>query len=104
MSERLTLNDLIRFAYGHADELEETILADDEYIAALEDIWAAEMTDLTEPILRAIHLERLLSEGALAALDTGDRLIRATLHYLTSGFRPEHIDAANDEPADDETS
>lgn len=104
MSERLTQSDLIRFAYGHADELEETILADDEYIAALEDIWASEMTDLTEPILKAIHLERLLSEGALAALDTGERLLKAALHYLSAGAEPEQVDDADDEPTSDGAS
>lgn len=95
MSEPLTHDDLIRFAYGNADELEDVILVDDEYIAFVEEIWSSEMSDLTGPIMRAIHLERLVSESALAALDTGTRLFRAGLQYLAGPNNEadaEHLD------------
>ena len=99
MSERLTPDELIRFAYGQADDLEELILSDDDYVAFVEEIWSGEMTDLTGPIMRAIHLERLIRESALAALDTGTRLLQAGLHYVAG---PDQMDDG-DKPAPAET-
>lgn len=87
MSDRLTSEQLTRFAYGQADDLEELVLSDDTYIAFVEEIWSSEMTDLTAPIMRAIHVERLIRESALAALDTGARLLEAGLHYLAGPDR-----------------
>ena len=82
---RLSIADIERFAYGEADELEATILGDEEYLAVLEDIWQSELPrDLREPVVRAIQLERFVSGTLGLALDTAIGMGEGTLHYLAA--------------------
>jgi hypothetical protein len=86
MSERLTHSDLLRFAYGEADELEETILADPSYLEALEEIWASELPhDLRVPVVRALQMQKFVSETFGAAIDVAVRFGEALPRYLAAG-------------------
>lgn len=83
MTGRLTRLDIERFAYGEADELEDVILADSEYLRALEEVWAEELPrDLGTRVLRALQLERFVSGVARAALDLTVKFGEALPHYL----------------------
>jgi hypothetical protein len=94
MSERLSHLDLLRFAYGEADELEDVILSDPGYLEALEEIWASELPrDLRPGLLRAVQLERFVSGTLGAALDLTIAFGRALPHYLAA-------DASAEPPAD----
>lgn len=84
MTNAITQSDLLRFAYGEADELEETILGSPEYLDALEEIWAAELPrDLRTPVVRAVQLEMLSSRTLGAVLDMGMSFGKAIPHYLS---------------------
>lgn len=79
----LSQSDLLRFAYGEADELEETILGNPEYLDALEEIWAAELPhDLRTPVVRALQLEQFASKTLGAVIDLGLSFGQAVTHYL----------------------
>lgn len=82
---RLSVADIERFAYGEADELEATILGDEEYLAVLQEIWESELpNDLREPVLRALQLERFVRGALGLALDTAIGMGEGTLHYLAA--------------------
>lgn len=81
--ERLTRLDIERFAYGEADELEETILSNPEYLAELEEIWAEELPrDLRTPVLRALQVEQFISGVLGTTLDLTLSMGSAFTHYL----------------------
>lgn len=83
MTNAITQSDLLRFAYGEADELEDTILDNPEYLDVLEEIWAAELPrDLRTPVVRAVQLEMLASRTLGAVLDMGMSFGKAIPHYL----------------------
>jgi hypothetical protein len=82
-ARRLTPTEVERFAYGEADELEEIILSDPEYLATVEEIWAEEMPrDLRAPVLRALQLEQFVSGVLGATLDLTFKAGEAMSHYL----------------------
>ena len=90
MSERLTQADLLRFAYGEADELEELVLSDPAYLVALEEIWAGELgQDLRTPIVRALQTQRFISDAFGAAIDVAIKFGAAVPHYMAAGERAE---------------
>ncbi|GIU91868.1 MAG: hypothetical protein KatS3mg011_0774 [Acidimicrobiia bacterium] len=79
---RLTREDVVRFAYGEADELEEVILGDPEYLSWVEEIWAQELPrDLTPAVMRAVQLQRLVTDTATAAFDVARLMGSALLRY-----------------------
>ena len=80
---RLSRTEIERFAYGEADDLEDLILTDPEYLEALEAIWAEEMPrDLRAPVLRALQMEQFISGVAGATLDLTFKIGEAMTHYL----------------------
>lgn len=80
---RLTQTQIEQFAFGEADELEDVILADPEYLEALEEIWAEEMPrDLRAPVLRALQTEQFVSGVAGVTLDLAFKVGEAMTHYL----------------------
>jgi len=86
VSERLTQTELLRFAYGEADELEEVILSDPEYLEVLEQIWAGEMSrDLSGPLVRTLQMQKMVSDTMGAVLDLTVAFGRAIPHYLAGG-------------------
>jgi hypothetical protein len=86
MSERLTQADLLRFAYGEADELEEQILGDATYLEAVEEIWASELPhDLRTPIVRALQMQKFVGDTFGAAIDVAIKFTEAIPHYLAAG-------------------
>lgn len=90
MSEAITTTDLLRFAYGEADELEDTILSDPEYLDALEEIWAGELPhDLRTPVVRALQFEQLASRTMGAVLDLGLSFGKALPHYMSASLEDE---------------
>jgi hypothetical protein len=84
VSDTISQSDLLRFAYGEADELEDAILGDPEYLDALEEIWAAELPhDLRTTVVRALQFEQLASRTLGAVLDLGMSFGAAVPHYMT---------------------
>lgn len=84
MTNAITQSDLLRFAYGEAEELEDAIFGNPEYLDALEEIWAAELPrDLRTPVVRAVQLEMLASRTLGAVLDMGMSFGKAIPHYLS---------------------
>lgn len=84
MTNAITQSDLLRFAYGEADELEDSILANPDYLDALEEIWAAELPrDLRTPVVRAIQMEMLATRTLGAVLDMGMTFGKAIPHYMS---------------------
>ena len=80
---RLTQIEIERFAFGGADELEDTILSDPEYLEALEEIWAEEMPrDLRAPVLRALQMEQFVAGVAGVTLDLAFKVGEAITHYI----------------------
>jgi hypothetical protein len=85
MSDRLSHTDLLRFAYGEADELEAVILEDPDYMAALEEIWASELpTDLRTPVVRALQLHHFASRTIGAIIDLAISFGKAIPHYMAA--------------------
>jgi hypothetical protein len=103
MSDRLTQADLLRFAYGEADELEEQVLSDPAYLAALEEIWAGELgNDLRPPIVRALQAQRFVADAFGAAIDVAIKFGAAVPHYMAAGERAEtEVDRPEQEPVAD---
>lgn len=86
MSDRLTQADLLRFAYGESDELEELILGDAAYLEAVEEIWASELPhDLRTPIVRALQMQKFVGDTFGAAIDVAIKFTEAIPHYLAAG-------------------
>lgn len=84
---RLTRDDVLRFAYGEADELEEVVLADDEYVGWLEEIWGNELPrDLRPGVMRALEIEAAVVEGISALVDLGGAFVSAAVRYLTASL------------------
>lgn len=80
---RLTQTDIEQFAYGGADDLEDIILSDPEYLVTLEAIWAEEMPrDLRAPVLRALQLEQFISGVVGVTIDLAFKAGEAITHYL----------------------
>ncbi len=102
MSERLTQTDLLRFAYGEADELEDVILDDPEYLRALEDVWASEMPhDLRGPLVRTLQAQQTMSDTLGVVLDLTIAFGKAIPHYLAADVnQPVGTDADSDEDDD----
>lgn len=86
MSERLTQTDILRFAYGEADELEDIVLSDPAYLDALEEIWAAELPrDLSGPVVRGLQMQKFVADTLGTALDVAIRFGEAIPRYLAAG-------------------
>lgn len=86
MSDRLTQNDILRFAYGEADELEDAIMSNPEYLAVLEEVWASELPhDLSGPVVRGLQMQKFVSDTLGTALDVAIRFGEAIPHYLAAG-------------------
>ncbi len=103
MTDRLTQADLLRFAYGEADELEEVILADAGYLAAVEEIWASELPhDLRTPIVRALQMQKFVGDTFGAAIDVAIKFSEAIPHYLAAGM-PDPEDTTDPDGDDDPT-
>ncbi len=104
MSERLTQTDLLRFAYGEADELEDVILDDPDYLQALEEIWASEMPhDLRGPLVRTLQAQQTVSDTLGVVLDLTIAFGKAIPHYLAADVN-QPSDSVPDEPDDSNES
>lgn len=104
MSERLTQTDLLRFAYGEADELEEAIFENPEYLDALEEIWASEMPrDLRGPLVRALQAQKTVSDTLGVVLDLTIAFGKAIPHYMAADAGVDEADQEfSNEAADEE--
>ena len=104
MSDRLTQTDLLRFAYGEADDLEDVILENPAYLDVLEEIWASEMPrDLRGPMVRALQAQQTVSDTLGTVLDLTIAFGKAIPHYLAADASAgDDLDesAVDDEPND----
>lgn len=93
MSERLTQLDILRFAYGEADELEAVIFDDPDYLEQLEEIWASEMPrDLTGPLVQMARAQATVSDTLGLVIDVAVAFGKAIPHYLEADASGEEED------------